>query len=127
MVHGAGVQRAHRADLERLVSCLGTRVAIALELLPQVVGLVARGVGVYDVVAFGSEGGVEKRGHLVSSQQSAVSSQQSAVSGKWWAVSGREGMVLRRGWRAVLLTQCFLPATYTTHSILPTHYSPRRR
>jgi len=67
MVHGAWCT-VHGAHLERLVGSLGARVAIALEGLPQVVRLVARGVGVDDVVAFGREGGVEKRGHLVCSQ-----------------------------------------------------------
>ena len=68
-VHGARcMAHGHGAHLERLVGSLGARVAIALEGLPQVVRLVARGVGVDDVVAFGREGGVEKRGHLVCSQ-----------------------------------------------------------
>ena len=68
-VHGACARRmVHGAHLERLVGRLGARVAIPLEGLPQVVRLVARGVGVDDVVAFGREGGVEKRGHLVCSQ-----------------------------------------------------------
>ena len=68
-VHGAWCMcMAHGAHLERLVGRLGARVAIALEGLPQVVRLVARGVGVDDVVALGREGGVEKRGHLVCSQ-----------------------------------------------------------
>lgn len=58
----------HRTYLESLVSRLCARVAIALERLPQVVGLVARGVGVYDVMALGREGRVEEGGHLVSSQ-----------------------------------------------------------
>ena len=70
-VHGHGARcmvHGHGAHLERLVGRLGARVAIPLEGLPQVVRLVARGVGVDDVVAFGREGGVEKRGHLVCSQ-----------------------------------------------------------
>ena len=69
MAHGACAWcTVHGAHLERLVGSLGARVAIPLEGLPQVVRLVARGVGVDDVVAFGREGGVEKRGHLVCSQ-----------------------------------------------------------
>ena len=66
---------AHGAHLERLVGSLSARVAIPLEGLPQVVRLVARGVGVDDVVAFRREGGVEKRRHLVCSQQLEVSNQ----------------------------------------------------
>ena len=74
MAHGAW-RMAHGAHLERLVGSLSARVAIPLEGLPQVVRLVARGVGVDDVVAFRREGGVEKRRHLVCSQQLEVSSQ----------------------------------------------------